>query len=224
MTLRKTLLAVAGITGVALSLTLLAPASAGEHKLIRLSEEGSQAAQAIKLARLALFNGQTQDATKLLDQAKTNLAAAAKDVDKLVPKSPDTGNGPMIPIDVRLTRAEDFVLSSGKNALFEQVSEHLKQGEIRKAIELLHPDDVHLTLTTILMPLDASSKAVDEASKLLTEGKYYDANLALKKAEEGWVIDSQNAVNYLAEVPQYHKHDKQENQDNPNKPEDKPKT
>ncbi|MFO1430632.1 MAG: YfdX family protein [Candidatus Competibacteraceae bacterium] len=223
MALRKTLLAVAGITGVVLSLSFLAPASAGEHKLIRLSEEGSQAAQAIKLARLALFNGQAQDATKLLEQAKTNLAAAARDVD-VVTKSPDTNKGPMIPIDVRLTRAEDFVLSSGKNALFEQVSEHLKQGEIRKAIELLHPDDVHLTLTTVLMPLDASSKAVDEASKLLTEGKYYEANLALKKAEEGWVVDSQNAINYLADVPKYHKHDKEANEDNPNRPKDKPKT
>lgn len=224
MTLRKTLLAVASITSVALSLTLLAPASAGEHKFIRLSEEGSQAAQAIKLARLALFNGQTQEATQWLEQAKASLAAAAKETDNWVPKSPETGHNPMIPIDVRLTRAEDFVLSSSKNAQFEQVKAHLKQGELRKAIELLHPDDVHLTLTTTLMPLEASSKAVDEASTLLTQGKYYDANLALKKAEDGWVVDSQNAVNYLADVPTYHQHDKEENEDNPNPPADKPKT
>ncbi len=36
---------------------------------------------------------------------------------------------------------------------------------------------------------------------MLTENKYYEANLALKKAEGSWVIDSQSFVDYLVASP-----------------------
>lgn len=41
------------------------------------------------------------------------------------------------------------------------------------------------------MPLNQTRKAVASAQKLLSSGKYYEANLVLKGAEEGIVIDSE---------------------------------
>jgi hypothetical protein len=69
MNIRKTLLAVTGAAFVSLSLAALAAAGghADENALIRLSEEGSKAAQSLLLARIAIFDGQTQDAVKLVD-------------------------------------------------------------------------------------------------------------------------------------------------------------
>ncbi|HRF45797.1 MAG TPA: YfdX family protein, partial [Candidatus Competibacteraceae bacterium] len=116
---------------------------------------------------------------KLVDQAKMALAAATKDVDKLAIKPQKNDVGPMVPIDARLTIADDFVLNPEKKEQMNKVNEHLKKGETRKAIEVLGPADESMTLTTLFMPLEATSKAVDEAATLLTEHKYYEANLAL---------------------------------------------
>ena len=80
MNIRKTLLAVTGAAFVSLSIAALAAVEYGAdaNSLIRLSEEGSKAAQSLLLARIAIFDGQTQDAVKLVDQAKVALATAAR--------------------------------------------------------------------------------------------------------------------------------------------------
>lgn len=194
-----------GTTFISLSLAGLAATtehSTNERPFIRLSEEGSKAARDISLARVAIFDGQSQEAVKLIDEAKTTLVTAAKDADKLVIKKPKEANAePMIPIDARLTMADDFILTAEKREKIAQVNEHLKKGETKQALEILRPTDVKLTLTTLFMPIEATSKAVDQAANLLAQNKYYEANLALKKAEDGWVVDSQSFVDYLAGLP-----------------------
>jgi len=207
MNMRKTLLAVTGAAFISLSLAAVAAAvhNANENAMIRLSEDGAKAAQTLLLARIAIFDGQPQDAVKLIDQTKTALAAAAQDADKLAIKSQNTEVGPMIPIDARLTIADDFTLNPQKKEQIDKVNEHLKKGETRKAVEVLSPADESMTLTTLFMPLEATSKAVDEAATLLGESKYYEANLALKKAEDSWVTESERFVDYLTALPKAEK-------------------
>jgi hypothetical protein len=41
-----------------------------------------------------------------------------------------------------------------------------------------------------MMPLDVTVKHVNTATALVKEGKYYEANLALKAAEDGIVVDA----------------------------------
>lgn len=203
MNIRKTLLTITGVAFVSLSLTALAAEhNAEERAFMRLSDEGFKAAHMISLTRVAIFDGQTQEAKKLLDQAKTALDAAAKDADKLAIKtSKHSDKGPMIPIDARLTMGDNYILTPEKKAEIGKVNQHLKKGETKKALEVLRPIDVQLTLTAMFMPLDPTVKAVDQAEKLLTDSQYYEANLALKKAEDSWVIDSQSFVDYLEKLP-----------------------
>ncbi|MDS4069321.1 MAG: YfdX family protein [Candidatus Competibacter sp.] len=225
MSPRKSLLVVIGATVcISLSLAGLAATDRGANELpiIRLSEEGSKAARDISLARVAIFDGQSQEAVKLIDEAKATLVTAAKDAAKLAIKKPDkTDAEPMIPIDARLTMADDFVLTAEKKEKIDKVNEHLKKGETKQALEVLRPADVKLTLTTLFMPLEATSKAVDQAANLMAQNKYYEANLALKKAEDGWVVDSQSFVDYLAGLPSADKHASAAL--NPNKPAVAPK-
>lgn len=204
MNLRKTLLVVTGATFISLSLAVLAATGhdTGDRPFIRLSEEGSKAARSISMARVAIFDGQSQEAAKLIEQAKTTLITAAKDADKLAIKKPDKADAePMIPIDARLTMADDFILTPEKRTKIDKVNEHLKKGETKQALEILRPAEIKLTLTTLFMPIEATSKAVDQALQLLGDNKYYEANLALKKAEDGWIVDSQSFVDYLAGLP-----------------------
>ena len=53
---------------------------------------------------------------------------------------------------------------------------------------------VGVTETQYLMPLKQTQQAVKKAQQLLKEGKYYEANLALKGAEEGIITDSVSLV------------------------------
>ncbi|MCB1769919.1 MAG: YfdX family protein [Candidatus Competibacteraceae bacterium] len=204
MNIRKTLLALTSITVVSLSLVAVAvEKNASEHAFIRLSEDGAKAARTVSLARVAIFDGQTQEAKDLLDQAKTALDAAAKDVDKLAIKTSKHNDlGPMVPIDARLSVIDAYTLTPEKKAEIGKVNEHLRKGETKKALEVLRPIDVQLTLTSMFMPLNPTTKAVEQAKTLLADHQYYEANLALKKAEDSWVIDSQGFVDYLEKLPE----------------------
>ena len=204
MNVRKTLLALTGITVISLSfVALAAERNANERAFIRLSEDGAKAARTISLARIAIFDGQPQEAKNLVDQAKTALDAAAKDADKLAIKtSKHSDLGPMVPINARLSIADAYTLTPEKKAEISKLNEHLKKGETKKALEVLRPIDVQLTLTSMFMPLDPTIKAVDQAGTLLTDHKYYEANLALKKAEDNWVTESQSFVDYLEKLPE----------------------
>ena len=42
----------------------------------------------------------------------------------------------------------------------------------------------------MLLPLEATKKRVADAEKLVNDHKYYEANLALKAAEDGIVVDA----------------------------------
>lgn len=202
MNIRKTVLTLTSVALVSVSLAVLAVENANEKAFIRLSEDGAKAARTISLARVAIFDGQTDEAKTLINQAKTALTAAAKDADKLAIKKPErSDSGPMIPIDARLSMADVYTLSPEKKAEIAKVNEHLKKGETKKALEVLRPIDVQLTLTSMFMPLNPTTKAVDEAGTLLTDGKYYEANLALKRAEDSWVTDSQSFIDYLDQLP-----------------------
>ena len=220
--IRKTLLVITSATFISLSFATLAATShdTDNRPFIRLSEEGAKAARNISMARVAIFDGQSQEAMKLVDQAKATLATAAQDVDKLAIKKPDKADsGPMIPIDAKLTMADDFTLTPERRKDLDKINEHLKKGETKEALNLLRPADVRLTLTTLFMPIDTTAKAVDQAAKLLAESKYYEANLALKKAEDGWVIDSQSFTDYLAGLPSNDKKAVAANTPNTDKPE-----
>ena len=204
MNIRKTLLALTSITVVSLSLVAVAvEKNANERTFIRLSEDGAKAARTVSLARVAIFDGQTQEANDLLDQAKTALDAATKDVDKLAIKTSKHNDlGPMVPIDARLSVIDAYTLTPEKKTEIGKVNEHLKKGETKKALEVLRPIDVQLTLTSMFMPLNPTTKAVEQAKTLLADHQYYEANLALKKAEDSWVIDSQGFVDYLEKLPE----------------------
>ena len=57
-------------------------------------------------------------------------------------------------------------------------------------VATLRAADVQVSATRMLMPLAATVKHVDSALSLLKEHKYYEANLALKAAEDGLITDT----------------------------------
>jgi hypothetical protein len=180
---------------------MLAEAPQAEHGVVKLSDEGLHALRAIYAARLAIFEGLPKEAEKLLARAKTELEAAAKTAEHLAFKSKKANTGTLIPIDAQLSLADDFVFSPEKAAQIAKVNEHLKKGENKQAVEVLRDAGVYLNLTAVLLPLEPTASDVEKAAKLIAEDKFYEANLALKAAEDGVIVDSQSFLEWLEAEP-----------------------
>jgi hypothetical protein len=180
-----------------------APAKNGlTQDLTKVSNDGYAAIRAIHAARIAIFNGDTKLGDEMLDKAQKDLDAATKDAQTFAVdrKAADHGKKgsdksandkvDLIPIDGDIAIADTFVPSTEKKKHIDKANEHLKSGNSKEAIEELQLGEVDVVFTRVLLPLAMTKKRVADAEKLANDHKYYEANLALKAAEDGIVIDS----------------------------------
>lgn len=188
-----------------------APASTMQQKaeaardFMKLSTDGGVAFRALHLARIAIFEADPVAAKRLIADARAALAKAKVDstafmkaeADLKAPKelaaAPPAAAGPAVawlPIDGQLTLGEDFVATPAKAAAVAEANQHLEKGQRKEAVEKLKLADVNVTFAMALAPLDKTIAEVDMAARLMDEGKYYEANAAMKKAEDGVRYDS----------------------------------
>jgi hypothetical protein len=146
----------------------------------------------------------------MLNQARVDLTAAAKDAPTFVATSEATVNGKVvtdevqvgrvnwIPIDGQVSLADTYTVSKEKNVHIKKANQYFKNGQSKQAIEELHLAAINVTCTRVMMPLTTTSSWVSEATKVIGQQKYYEANLALKAAEDGLVVNTTSMV----EMPQ----------------------
>ena len=175
-----------------------------EQILDKVSQEGYMAMQETGFARIAIFDGQLEQASKLLEKAKAHLSTAKKNapeltvtvkaVEKMGKKTINsakiTETNDLIPIDAGLTLAEDFIATPEKSAKIKEANEHMKKGEHAKAHEILKEAGIGVSVSRVLMPLNFVTSQVDRAYALIKDHKYYEANLALKGATESLIVDT----------------------------------
>ena len=104
-----------------------------------------------------------------------------------------------IPIDGQISLADTYVPTPEKKEHIAKANEHFKGGRAKEAVEELRLGEIDVTYSRVMMPLTATKKCLADAMQLATEHKYYEANLSLKAAEDGVIVDSVG----LADVPQY---------------------
>lgn len=172
-----------------------------EKVLDKVSREADVAVREAGFARVAIFDGQVDQAKKLLEDAKANLAKAKlnaptltvsvkeKSDGKTIDSEKVTEHGDLLPIDAALSLSEDYVATPAKTAKVKEANEHLKKGDHPKAIEVLKEADIGVSVSRVLMPLQRTIDEVDGALKLVNAGKYYEANLTLKGIEDGLIVD-----------------------------------
>lgn len=179
-----------------------AAAKALDRDLLRLSDEGRQAMMAVHEARMALFNGNPRLASDALTTAKASLQVTKVDtpydlVDvrtsidgKVVAEDVSAKRMDLVPIDGRFILDERLVQDPAKKAHVAKADEHMAQGRSKDAASELRLAEVDASFSRVLMPLHETRKQVNEAARLVDQKKYYDANLALKKAERGLQFDT----------------------------------
>ncbi|MCA0425158.1 MAG: YfdX family protein [Proteobacteria bacterium] len=173
-----------------------APAAAAERakavEMVRASDELYSAVRQAHGARLAIFQGQPEEARKLVADAMKNLnevKGKAADFALATSKGKDSGDT-YVPFDSSIALAEGFQPTKEKVEKVKQANEHIAKGDRKKAVETLKLANVDVVFSAAVLPINATVKHVADATTLLSEGKYYEANLALKAIEDSAILES----------------------------------
>ena len=161
--------------------------------IMQVAVKGANAMRDIQLARLALFHGQPDSAKKLTNDAASLLAGDSSDWAKFVKAAPKAKmiDDQYVIINATIALSEDYIATPEKESAIKTANGKMAKGDWKGAVDTLQLAGISVLQTQYLMPLNQTRKAVASAQKLLTSGKYYEANLVLKGAEDGIVIDSE---------------------------------
>ena len=178
------------------------------NELGKLSADGRKALRDVRMARLAIFDGQADQAKKYVDEAKASITKAKTD-DTAYMKAeaalkPPAGVGQRnatqgagdkpvqsatptawLPVDGGLTLGEDFVATPTKAAGVAKANDQLKKGDHKQAMETLKLSEINVAFVMEVAPLDKTISGIDTAAQLIDSGKYYEGNQALKGVEDG---------------------------------------
>jgi hypothetical protein len=184
--------------------TLSASTNMPATEATRVSYEGFAAIRAVRAARVAIFNGEPKVALNWLTKAQTELAVATKDAPLFVATTEATVDGKVVagevtvskenwvPIDTQIGLSDTYVASPKNAEHIKNANEHFKNGHAKEALEELRLASIDVRCTRAMMSLTNTTNCVAEAVKLIGEQKYYEANLVLKTAEDGVVMESTN--------------------------------
>ncbi|SFV07488.1 YfdX protein [Methylobacterium sp. 174MFSha1.1] len=190
----------------------------------KLSKDGAQAFRDMHMARIAIFDADPAQAKSLIGKAQSALAkaktddavftkaeadlktpadmAASKDTNAAQPGATNTASKDMnaagkvawVPVDAQMTLGEDFVATPEKASAVNEANKSLAKGDQKGAIETLKLAHVDVNFVMAVLPLDKTTADVNQAATLIGQGKYYEANAALKTAEDGMRFDVIDAV------------------------------
>lgn len=166
--------------------------TAKDDAIIKTVDDAYKAMREIQAARLAIFNGSTDDASKLVDEAQVSMKAAqdqAKAYEIKTAKQANEGDA-YIPFDTSLTLAEGFKPTTEKQAAIDKANEHLSKGHHKEAVEVLKAGNIDVVASAALIPANASLSHINDAVSLMKDKKFYEANLALKAVQDSVIVDS----------------------------------
>ena len=102
----------------------------------------------------------------------------------------NANNAEFVPIDGQITLMDAFVDSPAMKGHIDKANQNIAKGDSKAAMDELKLADVGATFTRVLIPLQQTRDHVEAAGKPVEQKKFYEANLALKAAEDRMPIDS----------------------------------
>lgn len=165
--------------------------SVAEKDFVKVSKDALTSMHDVHGARLAIFNGQPEQARTYVDAAESRMDAAVKDADKfaLDTKAPKS-NDNYVPFDASLTVLNSFEPTPENAKHIEKANAQLHQGKKKEAIESLKLAEIDVAVTTSMVPVKFAKENIDQAAKFVAEHKYYEANLALKAVDDAILVET----------------------------------
>lgn len=161
-----------------------------------IATQGMIAMRDIRLARVAIFQGQPDMAKKLTADAQKMLADDSIDwtrFEKTDHKARMIDDKYVI-INAAIAVSENYIATPEKEAAIKKANAKLAKGDKKGAVETLRETGIGIMENQELMPLNHTRHDVTEAQRMLNDGKYYEANLVLKNAEDAIVVESDVVV------------------------------
>ncbi|ELP5717481.1 YfdX family protein (plasmid) [Enterobacter asburiae] len=158
----------------------------------QIAIQGLNAIRDIQMARLDLFQGHIERAEALTNKASDLLTEDSADWMKFArsDKKANLIDDKYVAIDASIGISEDFISSPEKKEAIKRANKKMENGDRKGAVEQLRLAGISVVENVYLMPLKQTRNTVSQAQKLMAEHKYYEANLALKGAEDGIILDS----------------------------------
>lgn len=152
----------------------------------KVSEDALMTMRNVGGARLALFNGTPDRAQIYADAAVTRAGATLRDADKFAVdiKQPETDAEKYIPYNSSLSVAESFIPTEKNLKHITKANGQMHKGETENAVETLRVNGIDVSLTTEFLPIMSAKTQIENAARLIGDGKYYQANLVLKNVED----------------------------------------
>lgn len=179
----------------------------------RLSDDGISAFNDIHLARLDMFDGNTDQAAKLVGDALAALHRAKSDGNVFMkaesalhgPSSPGARNQvaagatpiAWLPIDCEIVMGQTYQSSPENAAAVVDANKSLERGEGKKAVERVRLAAIDVDYVMALAPLDQSIADVERANGLIANHDYYGAGQALRDAEVNVRYDSTEDIAHV---------------------------
>lgn len=159
--------------------------------LLKVSHDALLSMRDLHAARLALFNGDPSQARTFVDAASTRIDAAVAAgeqyaVDVKAPKADDQ----YVPFNADLSVLDTYLPTQEKSDHIDKANQQLSKGEREKALETLKLGEVNVAISTNLIPVKFAQEHINMAAKLITQGKFYEANLALKAVDDATMIQT----------------------------------
>ena len=162
-----------------------------DKDLVKVSGDTQTSMSDVDGARLAIFDGQPDQARTFIDAAVTRINAAVKDSGKyaLDIKAPKSGDS-YVPFNANLTVLNTFEPSAKKAKHIAEANKHLRNGKSQEAIKALKLADIDVAVTASMLPVNFAKAHIEQAAKLVSQSKYYEANMALKAVDDAVVVDT----------------------------------
>ena len=166
-----------------------------EQDFGKLSADGARAYQEMALTRVAIFEGNTGEAKKLVGEAEAALNKAKGDdanfikADDSVAKAPGAASQSAsqgkdwLPVNGVISLDEDYTANPTKTNAVAEANEHLRKGYRKAAVEKLKLADVGMSVVQALLPLQQTITNVHQASTLIDQGKFYEGSQELRKVQ-----------------------------------------
>jgi hypothetical protein len=183
-----------------------------DHDFGKLSKDGHKAIQNIRMVRMDIFDGRINAAKSDIAKAMSSLDASQSD-DTVFTKAeselktpasmqgksqsdakPDTTPVAWVPVDGAMALDENYVATPDKADHVAKANEKLAKGDKKGAMDELKLANVDVSFIAEVAPLKATIAGVKQASDDLNDGKYFEANQALKAVQDGMRFDTDTMV------------------------------
>lgn len=156
-----------------------------ETQTLQASTEARKIMQNVIEARLALFEGQTELAEKLIKEARGEFKHG---LEKYAIKDGKLGH--VIPLDSSVVFAEGFTPDENQKPSIQAAGEVMRNGDIAQAVSIMTKAGVKLDVSAVMMPVKPTMKSLDRALKDIKKGDFYAANLILKTIESSIEVNA----------------------------------